>query len=548
MGSMSELLRRPGTYIISAVLLISLVVWQSLDDFGPKYQGHSPAWWLDNTTMGSASDSTGVDPAFFSQVAAFRAMGPSAVRYLGQAYAKRRLLHWNKMEDRQATAGEILYCLGSNAAPALPSLVHLYQHPFPEWAGVMGPPYILAHIPQEKLKPLLPDVIEDLKSADTPRLAADAALLSAIGPAAKPALPRLLSLASKSGDPILELNTAIALWNIDGRTNLLIDCVSKALARRRNNAWILNSVRERCAPYPECLTTILEAALRHPEPLVRRLARQLLQENHRERLIATAQDLNRQRDQMVQEHLRLIQSADGRDCENAWPGLCFQDSRPFDIRPLLNSLKRDPSALHWLRYLGPNAQPAVPILVGLLQTQPAEVVCDDLAAIGPKANGAVPALRKLLTTRQVEPMRLEIARALVSIDSHETNALAVVRDALSKPRLPQEADRPWQRFSLGVCLWKAGIATKPPVEELIAANSNWTDTSPDGWQQEGRTAICGILADIGPEAKRAIPMLEERLETDPQDIDAALALWRIDREAARQMGLPGLFLICPEKY
>jgi hypothetical protein len=75
------------------------------------------------------------------------------------------------------------------------------------------------------------------------------------------------------------------------------------------------------------------------------------------------------------------------------------------------------------------------------------------------------------------------------------------------------------------------------LDELIAQAPGYLH----GWGMD-------LLGEIGPAAKSALPTLERQLEFDPFDCDAALAILQIDPDEAKRLGLPGLFIICPDRY
>jgi hypothetical protein len=84
-----------------------------------------------------------------------------------------------------------------------------------------------------------------------------------------------------------------------------------------------------------------------------------------------------------------------------------------------------------------------------------------------------------------------------------------------------------------ITLWKLGLETNLPVDELIAEADDWAFDR---------------LGDIGPAAKKALPLIGKNLKQRPAPIDAALALCQIDPEEAGRPGLPGLWVFCPDKY
>ena len=215
-----------------------------------------------------------------------------------------------------------------------------------------------------------------------------------------------------------------------------------------------------------------------------------------------------------------------------------------------------------------------PELVALLhRRQFVPQICDILANLGPGASAAIPTLQVLLATNYVmvpntyagrfEPQavrqeivpRWKVAQALASIAPHDSNVIAILREAeassaLADPRErnaiainreAQAATARWlnreTRIPAAITLWQLGLETNPPLDELIAE----AEEPNGGWAVDR-------LGDIGPAAKKALPVLEEKLKQRFFSLGAALAILKIAPEDANRLGLPGLFIICPDKY
>lgn len=74
----------------------------------------------------------------------------------------------------------------------------------------------------------------------------------------------------------------------------------------------------------------------------------------------------------------------------------------------------------------------------------------------------------------------------------------------------------------------------------------WTLKSLGSNQYGGWAA--DLLGDIGPPARKALPELEKNLKSRMSLSEIALAISKIDPEEAKRLGLPGLLIICPDKY
>src|SRR5208282_1243951 len=97
--------------------------------------------------------------------------------------------------------------------------------------------------------------------------------------------------------------------------------------------------------------------------------------------------------------------------------------------------------------------------------------------IGPGAASAIPALRSFMATKNehaasrwfIDQARFEAAQALASIDPSDTNAIAIIREAKSVAGpFNKYGDMPRTRLAASVSLWKLGLETNPPVDELIS--------------------------------------------------------------------------------
>jgi hypothetical protein len=141
------------------------------------------------------------------------------------------------------------------------------------------------------------------------------------------------------------------------------------------------------------------------------------------------------------------------------------------------------------------------------------------------------------------PASFEAAEALAAIEPGDTNAIAILRAvAFGQTIYYDPRDDPWNRYSPSVILWKLGLETNSPVDELIAdLKTNYIASS-----------AVNFLGEIGPPARKAIPELEKRLSNVyplySGQFRIALAICKIDPEEARRLGLPGLWIICPDKY
>jgi hypothetical protein len=535
-------------------VVLATVAWECRNQFWPRYQGHSASWWLDKS---------GEYDAYAPSVEAFRAMGAPAVRYLGRTVATRNIFQRKAVAIRQGAAVCVLQQLGTNVVPALPDLLRLFRR-----TGWVTDP--ITRCPSENLQFLTPELIADVKvqlAQDRPwRLEGDIRLLDAIGPSAKSAMPALWAVVEK-GESRYSSDAAIALWHIGRDTNALCQCLSKCLSNHQLPNWsfyLLGRIKG-LRSAPPSIVPLLEQALRHPQPGIRSAAAAVLQKMAPDELRRIEDDLNRRQDELLQANISLLQSTNAWDCANAARALEFFGPRAVAAAPrLVEILKAEPgwgmdksTAARALKLLGSNAGVVTPGLIDLLQSNSINgQVCEILANFGPPASAAVPKLQALLATNFVmkpfpdEPgrkyrqeiiRRLPVARALASINPHDTNAIAFLREAVTAKRGPNRLRRmeedPLQTLSAAVTLWKLGLETNSPLDKVIA--------NVEGDKAERAS---DLLGEIGPAAKPALPALEKRLKANPFDRHAALAIVQIDPQEANRIGLPGLFILCPDRY
>jgi hypothetical protein len=469
-------------------------------------------------------------------------------------------------QDRRNTAERILDSLGADGKPALPSLVRMYRRGdeselenVVQFMAPMAPQ--LGFMVQELTNRLRTEKPGDLRAYS------DIRLLGEIGPPAEGAAPFLFQFTQAKVPPIVAPLAAVALWNIVRATNVLISVFSNSLIR--HDLAALGALRELewAAPFPRPLSPVLEQALYHPEPRVRREAAILLAKFDPDHLRRVALELNDRQASLLQDHLKLLASTNALDRLNAMMAIRFMGPEAVDAVPrlaqiiclprstqswltLTNSMgavQEASVALSTLQAIGSGAAPATPTLLGLLKTRPdlAYTIFAALSTCADDSASAIPVLSAFIATNKTAEV-LPAVRALATISPGDPNANEILRHAavLNPPlelgRWHLDRVDPYVCLSASVTLWKLGLETNSPMDRLISE----LHSNNQGW-------AASLLGEIGPPARRALPELEKSLGTNSYSMyldSIALAICKIDPEEAKRLGLPGLFIICPDKY
>jgi HEAT repeat protein len=196
----------------------------------------------------------------------------------------------------------------------------------------------------------------------------------------------------------------------------------------------------------------------------------------------------------------------------------------------LENLKRE--AAKALAEMGPDARMAIPALIELARN-PRDAMgrpeyCRALGRIGSEADTALPTLLETLNDLNVVT-RIAAATAVININAAQASSAVEVLEEL------QNQPAPVDQMSATVALWRFDRRGNSPVGGLI---QQIKDPGASWW-------AANLLGDLGPYAKDAIPALMEMLRRDSIDDrrKAAIAIRRIDPEAARSLGLPGMLAL-----
>jgi HEAT repeat protein len=549
----------------------------------PAYQGKPASYWLDH--MDSDADKT-------AAVGAFQAMGRPGVLFLVRIIKERpaqmgeslfekladshlpmpdslrnALARRPRSKDRRDHALFVLGKLGPIAEVALPELMRLFNAAASsdQVADDYGVVEALDALGDKKAA-YTPDFVRAFQQCRwEPNASMAARLLASIGPKAKAAIPVLLEYLP-TGSDVLSNAIADALWKIDRQTNTVLQILTNNLRSLANERQIttLGELRGMGLAAKPAAPLVLHSILTCTER-ARTAAAETLQEIDPALYRSTMDDLNQHAAARIQS---LIES--------------IRDGGP----------QRMP-ALEAIALYGPEAKPAVPALIDVLQECRARttngtkeiaidrsgfivgLAADALAEIGPEAHEAVSALASSLPERVLKGSTKTLSsyevtspcRALGMIGPQAAAAAPVLQALLQNQNLvfraaaaaalariaPEQKDRlvdilrslansnPLLNKSqvvlpAKVALWRLGAEKEPPVQELIAALAGG---SPYDTVQ--------LLGDIGPPARSALPQLKRFLGSN-KDINfrhrTAIAIRKIDPKAAADLDLPG-FMVLP---
>ncbi len=509
----------------------------------------------------------------------FKRMGPKGIRFLtdelgNKAHAERSAAvfdrlpfglkrwiaphFWREWEyERAPEAAGLLCVLGPDAAPAVPAVLKILEDPASDW---------------------------ELKQEC-------AEILGAIGPKAKPAIFALLAVTTNNNSAAQV--AAMALWKIARQTNAVVEVIS-------NRLRFAGGERRAVLPYFESLgpalvpaEPVIENALFDEDYWVRVNAERILKTIEPNRLRKHIEESNREASCLLLTHIEGLQSKNYMERVNALNAIAVFGPAATNAVPALvlmfESLEgqtepdhpdRLPSRARYERTLcleavaeiGPAAYPTTPALVRLLhphgdyvlnQFEYADVgaVCRSLSRIGPGAAEAIPALKELLANSMgwnVHRLPLRNRVVAVAVGTALSQISPDDPAALAAQRTLQTNDVRSNDTFATVALWRMGLETNLPIEELTAKATLKTNGASQRhgmldleyyWANEGprMEPAIDLLGDIGPAARRALPALEEHLDPiDPLRRNAAIAIRKIDPEAAERLGLPGLLILAPK--
>ncbi len=462
--------------------------------------------------------------------------------------------------------------LGPTAASAIPTLLRILEDPNEDWRLEAEVRDALSSMSESGVV-AVPHYMDYLRGDDDSRTTG-AELLASVGPKAKAAVP-LLSEAVASTNAQVRWAAARALWSIDRQTNVALHIFLKGLAstNETRRVFALDDLRQ-MGPAAKDAGNAIASALLDEDNEVRRQAEKALRAIDPALLHTTLQRLNANSAAAVEVLIQRLQSEDprerfraleligifGPDAQPAVPALIeiLNGSGPLFPAPFasIGMANSQREAALALAEIGPEARAAVPALISLIHGHHIQYEAQYIKAlgrIGPDARDAIPLLQEDFTNEN-RGIQLAAADALTRIAPRDcSNAVAVLRELQHLPKLSKIllADSNGLAMPTNVTNFDDPsapffyAAASVPLWKLglekeppVHAIMDAMTKQPGMYEHD----YVDLLGDIGPEAKPALPLLVKRLNPPWSDIAgrvAAMAIRKIDPEEAATLQLPG---------
>lgn len=368
----------------------------------------------------------------------------------------------------------------------------------------------------------VPAVRKSLDSGNVLLQIAAARSLGRIGPEARPALPKLVSLVQEESMASPEAICAICLIS-EGKQglDLLVALLRGKSYQFRKTDWRrpdsdVLPVIWTLGPRARSIFPEVKVLLRDKDAWVRQIAYRVLERiEPRETdaipvlLEAFREEHNQQRwaDQNIRMVTDLLVKYGRKNTEVVEALIQSLNSPSFGERH---------HATIALGNIGPSAKAAVPVLIRALRVPIPEIrssAVDALGQVGPAARPAVPALLSLL--KDEPDLEFKAAQALGRIGPDAREAVPALRKAL-------ESKRPYLRLLAALALYRVDRRAREAVPVLLQETANKHPFL--------QRAAIDALGELGADARTALPRLKE-LRSDEKEttaLAAAVALYRID--------------------
>ncbi len=429
----------------------------------------------------------------------------------------------SKNSHARTEAAEDLGQLGVNARTAIPALREALNDP-DGYVRVYAAEALARIDPESKVD--IPVLLAALKDQDAALRSATAAALAELGPRSSPAVEALVSaLQDKEGRVRSVAAYALGKINSDAAhpsfpSGDVVTALAKVLRQDRKDKvrlWAAKALLE-FGPDAKRAMPALTTALKDRDQNVAEVAADVLARLGPAGIPALCEALQDGKCKARQEAAEYLGEM-GQRAKGAVPVLMgvLKEEDPH---------LRHAAALAMLRIDKKLAiRTAVPVLSELVKNEklhhlPPAILA--LSNLGPEAKPAVLALMEALNDQE-SFIRLQAAKALGKIGPGAKVAAPALRTALAN-------EKDYVRLTVAEALWRVN-QDPDAVHVLVQALKD----SKDGV----RESAAETLAEIGPEARAAIPSLE-RLITDPSAsvrVQAAQALWHIDHQNSKPVSL-----------
>lgn len=416
-----------------------------------------------------------------------------------------RLIELLKKEESRSSAAALLQHLGVKAAPAVPALLDALKgsdaeerRTFGEALGSIGKPAIAG----------LLKVVDDAEQDEAVRAAALQAL-GQMGPAGHDAASALEKYLKDDSKP-LQRQAAITLAQLGSDTDIVPVLLEALQDKDRQVAYMaqgaLLTLGPRAASAFDRLAAILHGGDRQQQYTALNL------------LVAVQPSVDKTLPVLL-PLLRNDADPNFRNTAAMHLGQFGSGAVPALVQALNAPSMSKPDVLWALQAIGPDAGPAVPNLVELLQDKDraaATRAAQALAAIDPKQEAAVPVLVEALQSAE-DDTKGQVLTALAQIGPRARPAVPTLMKLLPEPRY---------RYQVCHVLGRIGpdaVEAVPALRALLRAKDNH--------------APAAALQAIGPAAGPAVPELLKMLERDRTRYLAAVTLSKIGGDAKQAVPL-----------
>lgn len=496
----------PATTPVTQLMPASPSAAVSATDAVPLWNGKPAGEWLAQIDFRKGLD----DPQFVEAIAAFRAMGGSAVPFLrANLTPEPTLAQSRRSEENRRRAAWVLDQLGPVAEPAFPDLVAALEAEDYSLAAYAA--MALSSMGPDKARAAVPALMESFRYGNGQAGIA----VAEIAPANPELVPLLIEGLkrgphSNSGSE-LQVDAARALGKLGFRAKAAIPALESGLKDENSKFWAASALQKIAADQPDVLAEA-NAALKwepQPHPPIPELIAAVANAHPGEKgmplqNLGQALDADQYqghpaseeiiRGQIVPLVTAILDSGNGRDIGSAaWIlNRIGDDAKQFAPRMIQILEQGDSDAriglLGAVEKIAPGDPRTLPILIKLTEDSNDSVrnnACAVLSKFGPEAKAAVPALHRCLddpADLRMSVVRFNATLALWRI-AHEPPRIDILRQSL------RDRDGPF--LPLGILEMLRGLDRQTPETVSILRELA------QYWDPEVRTNAEALLEKSG---------------------------------------------------